>query len=66
VVAISSSDSLLLWNDDEFGRFASYGVFLFLKSMILNTSLAENLSNLSQKKNLSNEMEGLETDEPRE
>jgi hypothetical protein len=56
-VAISSSDSLLGWNDDEFGPFTSYGFSLFLKSMILNTSLAENSSN---------EMDGLETDEPRE
>jgi len=57
MVGLSSSDSLLGWNDDEWGRFASWRVSLFVKSMILNTSLAENSSN---------EMDGLEADEPRE
>jgi len=57
MVGLSSSDSLLGWNDDELGPFGWCRVSLFLKSMILNTSLAENSSN---------EIDGLEADEPRE
>lgn len=57
MVGLSSSDSLLGWSDDELGPFGWCRVSLFLKSMILNTSLAENSSN---------EIDGLEADEPRE
>ena len=52
---LSSSDPLLSWTDDELGQFASYGASLLPKSMILNTSVAENSSNV---------IDGLETDEP--
>lgn len=52
---LSSSDSLLGWANDELDLFASYGASLFPKSMILNTSVAENSSNV---------IDGLDTDEP--
>ena len=52
---LSSSDPLLGWTDDELGQLASYGASLLPKSMILNTSVAENSSNV---------MDGLEVDDP--
>jgi hypothetical protein len=52
---LSSSSPLLSWTDDEVGQFASYGASLLPKSMILNTSVAENSSNV---------IDGLEADEP--
>lgn len=57
MVGLSSSDSLLRWYDDGLGPFPWCLVSLFLKSISRNTSLAENSSN---------EMDGLEVDEPRE
>jgi hypothetical protein len=52
---VSSSDPLLGCTDDELGQFASYGASLLPKSMILNTSVAANSSNV---------IDGLEADEP--